>query len=150
MNEIRILKKDDVSQLKKLAENFHQKEFPDPIERELVSWHARWRDEALEHYLSLGWSFGSWVKGEDEPSGFLLAQPLLFFEGMTQTLWVEFLAGKSAAIERELAAVAYRWARDKHFQKILFAEGQRLNKVLTELNGKSSAIDVIEMKTAKF
>ena len=30
----------------------------DAMEREMQAWDARWRAEALDHYLALGWSFG--------------------------------------------------------------------------------------------
>jgi len=72
----------------------------DPMERELASWQARWRPEQLNHYLQLGWCFGA--KQMESSSVFLLAQPLLFFRGLTQTLWVETIETDNADIGAEL------------------------------------------------
>lgn len=93
---------------------------PDPVERELSSWKARWRPEQLTHYLALGWSFGGWENGRLK--GFILAQPLLFFRGLTQTLWVETILFEETQTAEALIECAYRWARDKHFQTVLISE----------------------------
>jgi hypothetical protein len=92
----------------------------DPFERELASWKARWRPEQLTHYLSLGWSFGAWQ--DNDLQGYILAQPLLFCRGLTQTLWVEHLSYSEVDVGEELLECAYKWARDKHFQTILISE----------------------------
>lgn len=97
-----------------------EKSQPDAVERELASWKARWRPEQLTHYLSLGWSFGAWKDGRLQ--GFVLAQPLLFFRGLTQTLWIETISYEERSVGEALLDCAYRWARDKHFQTVLFSE----------------------------
>ena len=54
------------------------------IEKEMLSWHAPWRREALSHYLPQGWSF---VKKKDgKIIGYVMAQPILFFQGWTFVL----------------------------------------------------------------
>lgn len=98
------------------------------IEKEMESWHALWRREALEHYAPLGWSFVSRAQGQLQ--GYVLAQPILFFKGWTQSLWVEHISATSQELETYLFEVAYRWARDKHFQKVYFHESlQFMNSV---------------------
>ena len=92
----------------------------DPMEREMQSWNARWRAEALDHYLPQGWSFVA--LDDDKVVGFLIAQPLLFFRGLTQTLWVEDVLGPDA---EALIEAARAWARDKHLQCVLCDDGQR-------------------------
>jgi len=89
----------------------------DPMEREIKSWSARWRAEALEHYLKLGWSYGAFVQGQLK--GIVLGQPFVFHRGLTQTLWLEHLEGESEEIKAALLDCASRWARDKHFQCVL-------------------------------
>ncbi len=88
------------------------------FEREMAAWHARWRKEALEHYLPLGWSFCKRENGD--LTAYILCQPLLFFEGWTQSLWIEHVSARKAADAQEMIDIAYRWARDKHLQKVFF------------------------------
>ena len=92
----------------------------DAMERELSSWKARWRPEQLTHYLSLGWSFAAWENGK--MIGYVLAQPFLFFRGLTQTLWVEHLSYDDVAVGEALVECVYKWARDKHFQTVLISD----------------------------
>lgn len=92
----------------------------DPMEAEMQSWNARWRTEALDHYLALGWSYGCYRGGELR--GFLLAQPFIFHRGHTQTLWVEHVEASDAETADRLIDCAVRWAKDKHFQRVLFDE----------------------------
>lgn len=89
----------------------------DPMEREMQSWSARWRGEALDHYLPHGWSFGAFK--DSQLCGFIMGQPFLFCRGLTQTLWIEHVECASPEIEARLLDIAYRWARDKHLQCLL-------------------------------
>lgn len=88
------------------------------FEKEMASWHARWRKEALEHYLPLGWSFVK--RKEGKIVAYILCQPLLFFEGWTQSLWIEHVSASLPEDAQEMIDIAYRWARDKHLQKVFF------------------------------
>ena len=90
------------------------------FEREMASWHAPWRKEALSHYLPLGWSF---VKKVDQKIvGYVLAQPFLFYKSWTQVLWLEHVSAVDTQTGLEMIHVAYRWARDKHLQKVFFSQ----------------------------
>ena len=129
----------------------------DPMEREMRAWTARWRGEALDHYLSLGWSFGAFDKN-DGVQAFLLAQPYLFHRGLTQTLWVEqilapppLLPPTQNELARALLDTAWRWARDKHFQCVLLEEAPGLEALLREWQ-KSHRVEapLIELRTTKY
>lgn len=90
----------------------------DDIRSQMKMWDARWRSEALDHYLNLGWSFGHFEN--DQLKAYVLAQPFVFFKGWTQTLWVEWLSGVDQDSRLSMVDTVYRWARDKHFQALVF------------------------------
>lgn len=94
---------------------------PDEDERMLAQWKSPWRREALEHYLSIGWSMS--VNDETgKMRAYFLAQPFLFTRGQTQTLWVEHVGGDSDATRAYALDVAVRLSRDKHLQRVLTQE----------------------------
>lgn len=96
------------------------------FEAQMKTWDARWREEALNHYLPMGWSFG--VLREGRLVSYVLAQPFVFFRGLTQTLWVEWMGGITEEAAHKAIEVAYRWARDKHFQTIVLEKSQPFAK----------------------
>ena len=120
------------------------------VERELQTWKAPWRAEALDYYLPLGWSFGIWDKA-GKLEGYLLGQPFLFMQGLTQVLWVEHLAYRHQAAGEKLVDIAYRWSRDKHLQKVLFNNVPvALSSLLSSSNARALSENLIELKTAKY
>lgn len=127
----------------KLKENV-----PDEMERTLTSWNSRWREESLRHYLPQGWSFlvrdlETSSSDEENPNkrgklvGLFLSQPLLFIDGMTQTLWVEHLSYSSLEARDTLCEVAYRMAREKHFQKVIFPQGPGIQNFINQYRPES-------------
>ncbi len=121
----------------------------DEMEREMNSWSARWRGEALDHYLPMGWSFGCFKN--DSLEGFVLAQPLVFFRGLTQTLWVEHLAFVSEAAGHSLVDTVYRWARDKHLQCVLLEQTPATGFVLDQWpQSRAAGQPLIEIKSARY
>ena len=112
----------------------------DEMEREMAHWSARWRQESLEHYLPLGWSFGTFDQN-DNLTGYALAQPYLFHRGLMQTLWIELLSADGERREL-LIDTLYRWARDKHLQCIITEEN--LNR------GTLLETGLYELRTAKY
>lgn len=115
MEEIKILTIENLTEIL----DFEKARLPgEGIEKEMLAWHAPWRQEALEHYLPKGWSFVKRVDGQI--IGYVLCQPLLFFQGWTQSLWIEHVAATNPEIGTEMLEMAYRWARDKHLQKVFF------------------------------
>jgi hypothetical protein len=116
--DLRVLLPADRDAVYAMAKEGLKKTAHDPMEAEMQSWNARWRAEALDHYLALGWSYGCYQNGELR--GFLLAQPFIFHKGHTQTLWVEHVEAANEATKEKLIDCAVRWAKDKHFQRVLF------------------------------
>ena len=107
------------------------------IEQSMIRWNSRWRQESLEHYLKLGWSF---ILRDNEVSnphstdgvllGYFLAQPLLFLDGQTQSLWIEHISYINLSARDQLCEFAYKLSREKHFQKVYFpSQGSVLNSV---------------------
>jgi hypothetical protein len=117
----KIAQAEDLEKIYSYAEAQIKKEIPDDMERMIAIWESRFRKEALEHYLKMGWSFIAENQNQ-EMTGFFLGQPLLFFQGQTQTLWVECIFADNQKIKSELVEIAYKLSRDKHFQQVLFPE----------------------------
>lgn len=105
------------------------------IEAEMKSWDFPWRQESLSHYANIGWSFVAISEGEIK--GYVLGQPLLFFNNWTQTLWLEHSTYLSSDIGEALFDVAIRWAKSKHLQKVI-------------LNPKGNDVDFVVEKYPKF
>jgi hypothetical protein len=147
--DLRILLTQHKDELLACAKQYLARKVSDPMESEMQSWSARWRGEALDHYLSLGWSFGAFK--DDKPYAFLLAQPYLFHRGLTQTLWVEHILFDDIETARALLDTAYRWARDKHFQCVLLETPPGLEAMLHDWQ-KSHRVEtpLVELRTAKF
>ncbi len=128
---------------KKLAE-----QEPNEQERMFKSWSAKWRREALEHYLKLGWSFIA--RDENKNTiGFFLGQPFLFFRGQTQTLWVEHIEADYDEVKHQLVDTAVRIAREKHLQRVLFANSEVLRQGLKNWNPEPLESDILVVKTTK-
>ena len=127
---IKVLRPRDIDSILNFEKDILINLVDDDVERELSSWQAPWRLEALEHYLPMGWSFAAW-EGEEGDSallGYFLAQPLLFFKGMTQSLWLEHLQARTPELKHELLEVAYKLCREKHFQNLLLASNLDFDK----------------------
>lgn len=156
--ELAVLQPEDIESI--LAFEMERLKSDDPeqaLANELAAWHAKWRREALEHYLSLGWSFGLWQKpssaavgGESRQlQGYFLGQPLLFFRGMTQSLWIEYMTFISEDIAVQLVDAAYRWSREKHLQKVIFAEAEGIKNILEKWPVQAVQDEMLEVATSK-
>lgn len=128
----------------------------DEMERTMASWNTKWRKESLEHYLPMGWSFmardsslPSSFSNEGLLVGYFIAQPLLFFEGQTQSLWVEHIQYSTLQARDELADLAYKLSREKHFQKVFFPESQSLLSAVRGMKAESWDPQVLSVKTTK-
>ncbi len=142
----------DLDEILAFAEGNHKKAWSDEMECMLQSWHARWRREALEFYLPLGWSFIARAAALDADGpivGFFLGQALLFVRGMTQTLWIEHLTGNDLVIRNALSDVAIRLAREKHLQRVLFADIKELDGAEKSFSFQKLDDEVLEVKTTK-
>lgn len=152
----RIIQIEDLQEILDFENRKLQELIPDEMERTLASWNVRWRREALEHYLPLGWSF--LVRDQEKPSpaseegllvGYFIAQPLLFLDGQTQSLWVEHLQSASLQARDELCDLAYRLSREKHFQKVFFPNVSGINNSISALKAEAWNPAVMHIKTTK-
>ena len=144
MINFKILRLEDLDKIISYEKDLLVSSIPDEAEREFTAWKALWRQEALEHYLPLGWSFAAWEgeEGESPLLGYFLSQPILFFQGLTQTLWLEHLQANSESLKDELIDVAYKTCREKHFQSLIFSENIQLgsqNPLIDKLKQLPSA-----------
>lgn len=147
--EVRILLEEDIEAMHGFAREQLAKEHPDAMDFELRSWTARWRVESLAYYLPQGWSFGAFENGKLQ--GFLIAQPLLFFRGLTQTLWIEDLIFSTPAAAESLLETAYKWARDKHLQCVLLEGNAARSKIVSEWKHAHETDEpMIELRSARF
>ena len=127
----RIIQIEDLPEIIKFEKHKLTETIHDEIKREISSWSARWREESPKHYLPMGWSFLTQEKEEGSENegklvGYFIAQPLLFFDGNTQNLWVEHISYATLQVRDELCEIAYKLAREKHFQKVFFPESQSI------------------------
>lgn len=137
----------DIDEVRELAQRNLIDRIPDETERTFFSWNAKWRTEALDHYLKLGWSFIARRNGK--AVGFFLGQPLLFFGGRTQTLWIEYIEASSKDVREALADAAVRLSRENQLQRVLFADADQLTEELSRLNPIVFSEPVAEVKTRK-
>jgi hypothetical protein len=152
----RIVQLQDLDEILDFENKKLQEQIPDEMERTLASWNVRWRKEALEHYLKLGWSF--LAREQDKPSsfsdegllvGYFIAQPLLFLDGQTQSLWVEHLQYGSLQARDELCELAYKLSREKHFQKVFFPSVAGINNSISAFKAETWSPGVMSIKTTK-
>lgn len=154
--DYRVIQASDLQELLEYEQRKLVDSIPDENERTMQSWHAPWRREALEHYLPLGWSFLS--RDRDVPSpasseglltGYFLAQPILFMNGQTQSLWVEHLSYSSLKVRDELCELASKLAREKHFQRVFFPNVSGVANSVAAFKAEPWQAPVLTVKTTK-
>lgn len=144
----KILQVADIDDILEYENKKLEESIPDEMARTLSSWNARWRKEALEHYIPMGWSFVA----RDELHkiiGYFIAQPFLFFDGQTQTLWVEYLQHSSIQVRDQLCDIAFKLAREKHLQKVLFPNMAGVQNSVNSMKAESWSPNAFEVKTTK-
>lgn len=142
-----VLSQPDLDEVYDFASRRLTASIPDETERTFAAWAVPWRKESLEHYLKLGWSFITRDNGQAQ--GFFLAQPFLFFRGQTQTLWVEHIEAANAEVMNTLVEVAVKVAREKHLQRVLFANAPALASALKPWNAEPLETSIAVVKTTK-
>lgn len=152
----RIATINDLPEIHEYEKKKLQEAVPDEMEREMQMWHAKWRKESLEHYLPSGWCFiarnpnlPSDVSSEGQLIGYFLAQPLLFFNGQTQSLWVEHLSYSSLQARDELCDLAYRLSREKHFQRAYFPNNPSIQNAISNMKPQAWSDTAVFVKTTK-
>lgn len=143
MEEIKIMTLDNLEETLQFE---MQRLEGEAMEKEFASWNAPWRREALAHYLPQGWSFIKKIDGQ--VAGYVMCQPVLFFQGWTQTLWVEHVSAVDSKIGLEMLEIAYRWAKDKHLQKIFFKQELEFVQQI-DFGPKNVAGALISMNTTR-
>jgi len=118
------------------------------IERMNLVWKAPWRPESLEHYLSVGWCIGMY-SDSGELKAYFLAQPILFMESLTQTLWIEYLSYSDTETGLKLLDFAYKYGRDKHLQRVLFNKDPIFDKVEVPFKVANKNKNYLEVYTTK-
>ncbi len=125
-------------------------------EKQFEAWNARWRKESLDHYVGMGWSFLIRDPSVESPFskeglllGYFIAQPLLFFDGYTQSLWVEHLQHSTIMARDELCEIAYKLCREKHFQKIFFPQSNQILNSVKQFRSEPWNPQVLHIKTSK-
>jgi len=145
--EIKALKPQDLETLYEFEKSRHTN--LNEIEKTFLEWKAPWRKESLEHYLKASWCMGLYDDATKEFVGYFLAQPLLFVESYTQTLWVEHIGFKNIKIAEELLDVVYKYARDKHLQRVLFNNLEILKEVKPKFQWVTTQKGFFEVYTTK-
>jgi hypothetical protein len=144
-----VLSSPDIDEVFNYANERLTQHEPNEHERMFKSWSVKWRREALEHYLKLGWSFIARDANTNKTVGFFLGQPFLFFRGQTQTLWVEHIEADNDDVKHQLVDTAVRIAREKHLQRVIFAEPNELREALKNWNPEPLEQDIVVVKTTK-
>ena len=148
--DIKILQETHIDRVHNFEMDRLALEIEDEMDRNLHAWSARWRKESLEHYSSTGWSFVAFDPSDDSKVlGYFLGQALVFFQGQTQVLWIEKLTAANQTVEEALIEVAYRWARDKHLQRVVFSEANAFRISLEKFKGYAVESGLWEIKTTK-
>lgn len=147
--EIKTLAEKDLQQIIQLEKQLLAKQVNDPMRAEMMAWKQSWREESLNHYLPSGWSMGFFDNDGVDLKGYFLAQPILFFRGLTQNLWIEHLRAFDNMNIDELVDVAYRLARSKHLQSVLFYNCTEYVSSLESRGAEKLMDDVYLIKTAK-
>ncbi len=152
----RVIQLSDLPEISQFEQVKLVQNIADENERTFFSWSARWRPESLEHYLPMGWSF--LARDTETPSsfskegtlvGYFLAQPFLFMDGQTQTLWVEHLNYSTLQARDELCDLAQRLSREKHFQRVLFPNLPGIANSITTMKAEPWQPSVFSVKTTK-
>ena len=152
----RVITKLDLDEILDFEKFKLQELIADEMEREMKSWNARWRKESLEHYLPQGWSFLVRDRSSTSPFssegllvGYFIAQPILFFDGNTQNLWVEHIQFSTLQARDELCELAYKLSREKHLQQVFFPDSQSIQNSIKNLKSQTWDPKVLFIKTTK-
>lgn len=150
-----VLQLSDIDEVINFEQNKMVEMYPDESDRMIASWSSRARKESFEHYLPLGWSFV--VRDRDQSqlhqdglmTGYFIAQPLLFLDGQTQSLWVEHMQFSNLQSRDFLCELAYRLSREKHLQRVYFPQQQSIQNSVANYGALSWQPQTIIVKTTK-
>jgi hypothetical protein len=152
----RVILTADLPEILEFENKKMQEAHPDEMERMIASWSSKHRPEAFNHYVPMGWSF--LVRDTETPSahssegtlmGYFIAQPLLFLDGQTQSLWVEHVQYASLQARDELCELAYKLSREKHFQRVYFPNENGVPNSVKSFKPETWQPGTLSVKTTK-
>lgn len=148
MLNFRALSLEELSSIQDL-EKAHLGKTLNEIDLSMREWHAPWRKESLEYYLPKGWCAGAWLN--DALRAYFLGQPLLFWNGETQSLWIEHVFASSEQELKAILDISIRYARDKHLQRVVYSSvvASSFKEVLQALGARESKGGFWEILTTK-
>lgn len=153
---LRIIQVGEIDEILEYENRKLAEQIPNEIDRELHAWNTRWRRESLEHYIPMGWSFLARDPSQPSPHspegllvGYFIAQPMLFLDGQTQSLWVEHLQYSSLMARDGLCDLAYRLSREKHFQRVYFSKVPAIMNSIKQAGAEDWNPQVVYIRTTK-
>ncbi|KYG60674.1 hypothetical protein [Bdellovibrio bacteriovorus] len=145
----RVIQADDLQDILDLENKKLTEAYPDEMERMMAGWSSKFRVEALNHYIPLGWSFLARDVESGKLMGYFIAQPLLFLDGQTQSLWVEHVQYSSLQARDELCELAYKLGREKHLQRVYFPNDNGVPNSIKAFKSESWQPGTLSVKTTK-
>lgn len=145
----RVILTDDLQDILDLENKKLQDAYPDEMERMMAGWNSKFRVEALNHYIPMGWSFLARDADTDILLGYFIAQPLLFLDGQTQSLWVEHVQYASLQARDELCELAYKLGREKHLQRVYFPNDNGVPNSVKTFKADTWQPGTLTVKTTK-
>jgi len=147
----KVMTVENIEEIIQLEKSKIKDQFLSEVELDMNSWTAKWRKESLEFYAQSGWSYVSFEQNDSgqKIAGYFLAQPLLFFDGQTQSLWVDYISYSSLQARDELSDLAYKLAREKHFQRVYFKNENSVVNSLKKFSCQSWNADTFFISTTR-
>jgi hypothetical protein len=145
----RVIQSGDLDDIFNLELKKLQDAYPDEAERTIAIWNSKFRVEALNHYIPLGWSFLAKDQEDGELMGYFIAQPLLFLNGQTQSLWIEHIQYNSLQARDELCDLAYRLGREKHLQRVYFPNDIGVHNSISTFKPEMGTLEAYTVRTTK-
>ncbi len=145
----RVIQADDLQDILDLENKKLQDAYPDEMERMMAGWNSKFRLEALNHYIPMGWSFLAREEDSNRLLGYFIAQPLLFLDGQTQSLWVEHVQYASLQARDELCELAYKLGREKHLQRVYFPNDNGVPNSVKSFKADTWQPGTLSVKTTK-
>lgn len=145
----RVIQAEDLQEILDLENQKLSEQYPDEMERMIAGWNSKFRVEALNHYIATGWSFLAKEQDTNRLVGYFIAQPLLFLDGQTQSLWVEHLQHTTLQARDELCELAYKLGREKHLQRVYFPNDNGVPDPITAFKPESWQPGTLAVKTTK-
>ncbi|MGE5085889.1 MAG: hypothetical protein ACM3MG_06270 [Bacillota bacterium] len=145
----RVIQTEDLQEILDLENQKLSEQYPDEMERMIAGWNSKFRVEALNHYIATGWSFLAKEQDTDRLVGYFIAQPLLFLDGQTQSLWVEHLQHVTLQARDELCELAYKLGREKHLQRVYYPNDNGVPNSIKAFKPESWLSGTLAVKTTK-